>query len=90
MAGLRWNQWVALAAIAGGAIYLVATRGQTWPDADAAVTDDAELDGVGPLDDVDDLDAADAADAADADGEASLFDDTGIDVDGDAGVPPRD
>ncbi len=32
VAGLRWNQWVALAAIAGGAIYLIATRGRTWPE----------------------------------------------------------
>lgn len=28
--GLRLNQWVALAAIAAGAIYLVLTRGQKW------------------------------------------------------------
>ncbi|HQZ34717.1 MAG TPA: prolipoprotein diacylglyceryl transferase, partial [Ilumatobacteraceae bacterium] len=30
--GLRLNQWVALAAIAAGAIYLVATRGQKWDE----------------------------------------------------------
>lgn len=30
--GLRWNQWVALAAIIGGGVYLVATRGRRWPD----------------------------------------------------------
>ena len=30
--GLRLNQWVALAAIAAGAIYLVATRGQKWAE----------------------------------------------------------
>jgi phosphatidylglycerol---prolipoprotein diacylglyceryl transferase len=32
VAGLRWNQWVALAAIVGGALYLVATRGRRWPE----------------------------------------------------------
>ncbi len=32
VAGLRWNQWVALAAVVGGAIYLWITRGRTWPD----------------------------------------------------------
>jgi prolipoprotein diacylglyceryl transferase len=30
--GLRWNQWVALAAIVGGALYLIATRGRRWPE----------------------------------------------------------
>ena len=30
--GLRLNQWIALAAIVGGALYLLATRGRTWPD----------------------------------------------------------
>jgi len=34
--GLRWNQWVALAAIVGGAIYLLATWGKHWPDEAAA------------------------------------------------------
>ncbi len=33
VAGMRWNQWVALATIAGGAIYLLLTRGRTWPTA---------------------------------------------------------
>jgi prolipoprotein diacylglyceryl transferase len=32
LGGLRWNQWVALAAIAGGAIYLLLTRGRRWPE----------------------------------------------------------
>lgn len=31
LAGLRWNQWVALAAIVGGAVWLYLTRGRTWP-----------------------------------------------------------
>jgi prolipoprotein diacylglyceryl transferase len=30
--GLRWNQWVALAAIAGGVIWLILTRGQKWDE----------------------------------------------------------
>lgn len=32
VAGLRWNQWVALAAIIGGGVYLWLTRGQYWPE----------------------------------------------------------
>lgn len=32
LGGLRWNQWVALAGIVGGAIYLVITRGRRWPE----------------------------------------------------------
>ena len=33
LAGLRWNQWVALAAVVGGVIYLVLTRGRNdWPE----------------------------------------------------------
>jgi prolipoprotein diacylglyceryl transferase len=28
--GLRWNQWVALAAVLGGAAWLAATRGRRW------------------------------------------------------------
>ncbi len=31
VAGLRWNQWVALAAIVGGLVYLVLTRGAARP-----------------------------------------------------------
>lgn len=45
VAGLRWNQWVALAAIVGGGVYLVATRGQRWPDTDAEVADDEPVPG---------------------------------------------
>lgn len=33
--GLRWNQWVALAAMVGGAAYLLATWGRKWPEPDA-------------------------------------------------------
>jgi prolipoprotein diacylglyceryl transferase len=32
LGGLRWNQWVALAGIVGGAAYLVFTRGRRWPE----------------------------------------------------------
>jgi prolipoprotein diacylglyceryl transferase len=32
VAGLRWNQWVALAAVVGGAVHLWVTRGRHWPD----------------------------------------------------------
>jgi prolipoprotein diacylglyceryl transferase len=32
LGGLRWNQWVSLAMIVGGIVYLVLTRGRTWPE----------------------------------------------------------
>ncbi|MGH9134760.1 MAG: prolipoprotein diacylglyceryl transferase family protein, partial [Ilumatobacteraceae bacterium] len=32
LGGLRWNQWVALAAIVGGGAYLVLTRGRRWTE----------------------------------------------------------
>ncbi len=32
LAGLRWNQWVAIALVVGGALALWITRGQRWPD----------------------------------------------------------
>ena len=42
--GLRWNQWVALAAIAAGAIYLLLTRGKKWNEQPRlAVVDGAEV-----------------------------------------------
>ncbi len=37
VAGLRWNQWVSLAAIAGGTIYLLATWGKKWDELPATV-----------------------------------------------------
>ena len=36
LGGLRWNQWVAIALVIGGAVYLWATRGQKWPTDAAA------------------------------------------------------
>lgn len=39
VAGLRWNQWVALAAIVGGGIWLARTRGSRWPEASAVRAD---------------------------------------------------
>ena len=61
VAGLRWNQWVALAAIVIGGAYLWWSRGRTWPEpavdappeqpepdaADAAATE-AEVDAAEP------------------------------------------
>jgi prolipoprotein diacylglyceryl transferase len=32
LAGLRWNQWVALAAVVAGLVYLWLTRHRTWPE----------------------------------------------------------
>ena len=48
--GLRWNQWVALAAVIGGALYLLATHGKKMPDAMAIDADPTDAD---PTDDVD-------------------------------------
>ena len=39
VAGLRWNQWVAVAAIAAGVIWLLATRGRKWPEPAVAPTE---------------------------------------------------
>ena len=49
VAGLRWNQWVALAAVVGGAIWLLMTRGSTWPEPSPVETggDTPEPDGSG-------------------------------------------
>ena len=57
VAGLRWNQWVALAAILGGAGYLFATRGQRDTEVGADAADDA-ADGTADENTLDD-DAAD-------------------------------
>jgi prolipoprotein diacylglyceryl transferase len=61
IAGLRWNQWVALAAIVGGGWYLLATWGRKWPDdpigAPVATTDDGSaVDDPDPVDDADGVD----------------------------------
>jgi prolipoprotein diacylglyceryl transferase len=54
VAGMRFNQWVALAAVAAGVIWLVVTRGQKWPEpvgeptvddaSDARASEDASVD----------------------------------------------
>lgn len=50
VAGLRWNQWIALAMIVGGVVYLVATRGRNdWPEPTLAV---AEPVADGPAEDL--------------------------------------
>jgi prolipoprotein diacylglyceryl transferase len=70
--GLRWNQWMALAAIAVGIVYLVATRGKKW--------DVAPGDGAATLVPVD-TGADDVA--ADADDDDDVVD---VDVGGAGGV----
>lgn len=54
VAGLRWNQWVALAAIVGGTVWLARTRGSRWPEpasvdgsADVAGGEATDADGSG-------------------------------------------
>jgi prolipoprotein diacylglyceryl transferase len=46
VAGLRWNQWVALAAIVGGGLYLLATRGRQWPETPTPTTDPVDEDPI--------------------------------------------
>jgi prolipoprotein diacylglyceryl transferase len=46
VAGLRWNQWVALAAIVGGGLYLLATRGRKWPESPTPTTDPGDEDPI--------------------------------------------
>ncbi|MDJ0771692.1 MAG: prolipoprotein diacylglyceryl transferase [Ilumatobacter sp.] len=58
LGGLRWNQWVALAAVVGGGAYLVATRGRRWVDRNDG-DDGAALD-VDELDDAESVDVDDA------------------------------
>ena len=48
VAGLRLNQWMAMAMIAGGLLWLRLGRGGSWPPADAPV--DAESDELVPID----------------------------------------
>jgi prolipoprotein diacylglyceryl transferase len=68
LGGLRWNQWVSIAAVVLGALYLVATRGQKWPDdvstepADDSADDAAEDAADDGIDDAADDSADDAAD----------------------------
>jgi hypothetical protein len=78
---MRWNQWMALAAIAVGVVYLLATRGRKWdvvagdrglvtdPDVtDPDVTDAVDADDADDTDDTGDADdTVDAGDAADVD-----------------------
>lgn len=42
LGGLRWNQWVSLAAIVAGAVYLIVTHGQKWPETIPATGIDTE------------------------------------------------
>lgn len=73
VAGLRWNQWVALAAIVGGAAYLFATRGRQWPD--AAEADDPADSTVGSADgDIEAVAADDPDDDLDNDLDDELVD----------------
>ncbi len=78
--GLRLNQWVALAAVVGGALYLLATWGRKWPDdppADDAAAGDARPDDAGfdatfdATADAGTFDAADGTSEAVADGSPS-------------------
>lgn len=43
LGGMRWNQWVALTAVVAGIIWLVATRGQKWPELAEEQVPDADV-----------------------------------------------
>jgi prolipoprotein diacylglyceryl transferase len=80
LAGLRWNQWVALAAVVGGALYLVITHGQKWPEPEPAdaVSADTEPDAPEPAD----------AESADTEPDDAMPDDaTSADTEPDAPEP---
>lgn len=63
IAGLRFNQWVSLVAIAAGALWLFLTRGQKWPE--TPVADDVDdADGTVADDDPERVDEPDTADDA--------------------------
>lgn len=64
--GMRWNQWVALAAVVAGAIWLWRTKGQKWPESHEGPTGG-------------DDDESDADDVSDADDESDVDDESGVD-----------
>jgi prolipoprotein diacylglyceryl transferase len=70
--GMRWNQWVALAAVVAGAIWLLRTKGQKWPEPHEGPT--------GGDDDESDADVDDERDADDGS-------DAGVDDERDADAP---
>ena len=63
--GLRWNQWMALAAVVAGLAYLWLTRDRTWPEPVAAAAGRGDADGRVEIDDLDRSDAGDDGDDAD-------------------------
>jgi prolipoprotein diacylglyceryl transferase len=64
--GLRWNQWVAIAAVVAGALWLARTRGSIWvePVADTATDTlaDVDRDEDGSVEDVDGIEGEHTAD----------------------------
>jgi prolipoprotein diacylglyceryl transferase len=80
--GLRWNQWVALAAVVGGAVYLVVTHGQKWPD--EVVLADGVDDGAAELGA--DVDADPGTDAAGGDDDPGIDSEAELAVDADPGT----
>jgi prolipoprotein diacylglyceryl transferase len=92
--GLRFNQWVALAAVLAGVIWLARTRGSTWPEASPEVADGepAEAEGAFPdlLDEVGDP-AGDAGDGEDGAVSGQIGDvDEGAEREVDVGHVPDD
>jgi prolipoprotein diacylglyceryl transferase len=83
VAGLRWNQWVALAAVVAGAIWLLVTWGQKWPD--DLVREDVSPDEM-PVDESGGTYFADDGSALDPDA-ATVVDDAPDDVRTDDDAP---
>ena len=70
--GLRWNQWVALAAVVAGVIWLWRTKGQKWPERPVEPPVDGGDTVAGGEDDVDggqEPDDHDLDDGAESDGD---------------------
>ncbi|HRE02577.1 MAG TPA: prolipoprotein diacylglyceryl transferase, partial [Ilumatobacteraceae bacterium] len=71
VAGLRWNQWMALAAVVGGLIYLAVSSRRPLPAADEgaeiAETASPEAGSAEIAEDIDDIDDIDGSDIEDID-----------------------
>ena len=89
--GLRWNQWVALAAVIGGAIYLVVTRAKpAFRTLPAVAVPSTDTDASAPTDDderepADDIAASHTAETEHSDDDAEIDRDDSDDSDSDSG-----
>ena len=82
LGGMRWNQWVALALIVGGAVALWLTRGRKWPDDApeqvAALRAERGLESLGEPEVAPGVDADDDPDADDDERDPGAVGDTAV------------